>query len=98
MKRYELLREYLRACEKARNQPTAEAFKKVEYLLFLGANICPACGEEIAPNAYTCEQKEDGFLENHIQDLLLEGDYIYFGTQRGATRFYWNSPYRIDQP
>jgi ligand-binding sensor domain-containing protein len=40
--------------------------------------------------------KEDGLLDNYIQDLLLDGDYIFFGTPRGATRFYWNSPYRID--
>ncbi|MDH4222525.1 MAG: hypothetical protein OEV55_03180 [candidate division Zixibacteria bacterium] len=40
--------------------------------------------------------KEDGLLENNIQDLLLDGDYIFFSTQRGITRFYWNSPYRIE--
>jgi ligand-binding sensor domain-containing protein len=40
--------------------------------------------------------KEDGLLDNYIQDLLLDGDYLFIGTQRGATRFYWNSPYRID--
>jgi len=40
--------------------------------------------------------KEDGLLENYIQDLLLDGEYIWFGTQRGATCFYWNSPFRMD--
>ncbi|MFH0931363.1 MAG: two-component regulator propeller domain-containing protein [Candidatus Zixiibacteriota bacterium] len=40
--------------------------------------------------------KEDGLLDNNIQTLLLDGDYIWFGTQRGATRFYWNNPLRMD--
>lgn len=40
--------------------------------------------------------KNDGILDNYIQDLLLDGDYIWFATQRGATRFYWNDPSFID--
>jgi len=40
--------------------------------------------------------KEDGLLESYIQDLLLDEDHIIIATQRGATRFYWNSPFRID--
>ncbi len=39
---------------------------------------------------------QDGLLDNLVQTLLIEGDYIWFGTRLGATRFYWNSPYRIN--
>jgi len=40
--------------------------------------------------------KEDGLLDDNVQDLVLEGDYIWFGTPEGATRFFWNNPKRID--
>lgn len=39
---------------------------------------------------------QDGLLDNMVQSIAMEGDYIWFGTRLGATRFYWNSPYRID--
>jgi frataxin-like iron-binding protein CyaY len=38
----------------------------------------------------------DGLLDNMVQSIAIEEDYIWFGTRLGATRFYWNSPYRID--
>jgi len=34
----------------------------------------------------------DGLLDNFVQDLVLDGDYIWFGTPQGVTRFYWNNP------
>ena len=39
---------------------------------------------------------EDGLLHNTVQTILLDGDYVWFGTPQGATRFYWNDPFRID--
>ena len=39
---------------------------------------------------------EDGLLHDSVRWMLLDGDYIWFGTARGLTRFYWNAPYRID--
>lgn len=39
---------------------------------------------------------KDGLLDNTVQTMLLDGDYIWFGTVKGATRFYWNDPLRID--
>ena len=39
---------------------------------------------------------EDGLLDNTVQTILLDGDYVWLGTPQGATRFYWNDPYRID--
>lgn len=38
----------------------------------------------------------DGLLDDNIQALWLDGDYVWFGTPKGLTRFYWNSPSRID--
>ncbi|MGB8658493.1 MAG: hypothetical protein WCE90_12035 [Candidatus Zixiibacteriota bacterium] len=35
---------------------------------------------------------DDGLLDNNVQDLILDGDYIWFGTPQGATRFFWNDP------
>ncbi len=39
---------------------------------------------------------EDGLPANVVHYILLDGDFIWFGTPEGLTRFYWNSPYRID--
>ena len=35
---------------------------------------------------------EDGLLDDFVQDLALDGDYIWFGTPQGVTRFFWNNP------
>lgn len=35
---------------------------------------------------------DDGLLDNQVQYLALDGDYIWFGTPQGATRFFWNNP------
>jgi ligand-binding sensor domain-containing protein len=35
---------------------------------------------------------DDGLLDNNVQDMVLDGDYIWFGTPLGATRFFWNDP------
>ena len=40
--------------------------------------------------------EEDGLLSNIVQAILLDGDHVWFGTPEGATRFYWNHPFRID--
>lgn len=39
---------------------------------------------------------EDGLPTNKVYSLYLAGDYIWLGHLKGITRFYWNSPYRID--
>ena len=41
--------------------------------------------------------RRDGLLDETVQSLLLDGDYIWFGTREGVTRFYWNDPTRGDQ-
>jgi ligand-binding sensor domain-containing protein len=35
---------------------------------------------------------EDGLLDDDVQDLVLDGDHIWFGTSQGATRFFWSDP------
>jgi len=39
---------------------------------------------------------QDGLLDDRVQALALEGDYIWCGTPKGVTRFYWNNPSRLD--
>ncbi|MCR4440385.1 MAG: two-component regulator propeller domain-containing protein [bacterium] len=39
---------------------------------------------------------EDGLPSNEVFSICLDGDYVWFGTRNGLTRFYWNSPHRID--
>jgi ligand-binding sensor domain-containing protein len=38
----------------------------------------------------------DGLMSNIVNCIMLDGDYVWFGTPEGLTKFYWNSPYRID--
>jgi len=39
---------------------------------------------------------EDGLPSNEVFSVCLDGDFVWFGTRKGLTRFYWNSPSRID--
>lgn len=37
---------------------------------------------------------QSGLVSNDINDIMLDGDYVWFATDLGATRFYWNDPNR----
>jgi len=39
---------------------------------------------------------DDGLPSNNILALLVDGDYLWIGSDRGLTRFLWNDPDRID--
>ncbi|MFZ5981073.1 MAG: ligand-binding sensor domain-containing protein [Candidatus Zixiibacteriota bacterium] len=39
---------------------------------------------------------DDGLPSNYVYDLVLDGDFIWVGTDRGLTRFWWNNPSRVD--
>ncbi len=39
---------------------------------------------------------QDGLPSDEIYELLLDGDYLWIGSDRGLTRFLWNDPDRID--
>ncbi|MBN1350677.1 hypothetical protein JXJ21_14765 [candidate division KSB1 bacterium] len=38
----------------------------------------------------------DGLIDNNVQTIWIDGDYVWFGTPQGLTKFYWNSSFRID--
>lgn len=38
----------------------------------------------------------DGLPSENIYELMLDGDYLWIGSDRGLTRFLWNDPDRID--
>jgi len=33
-------------------------------------------------------------LSSPVTDILIDGDFVWFATPEGATRFYWNEPFR----
>ncbi len=35
-----------------------------------------------------------GLPSNFVKDVFIDGNYVWFSTDRGATRFYWNDPQR----
>jgi ligand-binding sensor domain-containing protein len=39
---------------------------------------------------------EDGLPTDKVNAIYLDDNYIWFGTDAGLTRFYWNAPYRLD--
>ncbi len=39
---------------------------------------------------------KDGLISDEVYAMVLDGNYIWFGSREGITRFYWNSPYRVD--
>ena len=77
MKRYAMLREYLRTCRRVRREPSPEGFKKIEYLRFIGANICPACGEEVAAEAYVCVRNAEGQIIEKYRCSICGVDYVF---------------------
>jgi ligand-binding sensor domain-containing protein len=38
----------------------------------------------------------DGLPSDRIHALYLDGDYIWIGSDKGLTRFWWNNPDRVD--
>jgi hypothetical protein len=38
----------------------------------------------------------DGLPSNNVYELLMDGDYLWVGTDRGLTHFWWNNPNRVD--
>lgn len=39
---------------------------------------------------------EDGLPSRYVYALLLDGDYLWIGTDRGLCHFWWNNPARLD--
>ncbi|MGH8014860.1 MAG: hypothetical protein ACREBV_01565, partial [Candidatus Zixiibacteriota bacterium] len=39
---------------------------------------------------------DDGLPSPNVFELKLDGDYVWIGSDRGLTRFWWNNPSRVD--
>ncbi len=39
---------------------------------------------------------DDGLPSNYVFSLEMDGDYIWVGSEKGLTRFWWNNPNRVD--
>ena len=38
----------------------------------------------------------DGLIDTRVNEIVIDGDYVWFGTPKGATTFFWNDPHRVD--
>ena len=47
-------------------------------------------------NKWLVYTTEDGLINDSVQALMPDGDYMWFGTTEGVTRFYWNDPARVE--
>lgn len=51
-------------------------------------------------NPFTLETRvfdnSDGLLDIFVEDIVVDGDYLWLATYRGVNRFRWNNPLRID--
>ena len=43
-------------------------------------------------NRYELYTSNDGLISNDVRDVLIDGEYIWIGTDRGLTRFWLDSP------
>ena len=49
------------------------------------------------PKPYTREfTTDDGLPSSYVFELVLDGDYLWIGSDRGLTRFLWNNHSRVD--
>jgi len=39
---------------------------------------------------------DDGLLDMFVQRIVPDGDYLWLGTLKGANRFRWKNPFRVD--
>ncbi|MDH3889953.1 MAG: hypothetical protein OEV49_02625 [candidate division Zixibacteria bacterium] len=39
---------------------------------------------------------QDGLPSDYLYDLVLDGDYLWVGSDQGLSRFWWNNPSRVD--
>lgn len=39
---------------------------------------------------------DDGLPSSNVMALLFDGDYLWVGTERGLSSFWWNNPNRVD--
>lgn len=49
-----------------------------------------------ATHEYRVFSVDDGLLSPLVQTIEVDGDYLWLGTEKGANRFRWRNPERID--
>jgi len=42
---------------------------------------------------WTTYTTADGLVSDRVEGILIVGDYVYFGTPKGLTRFWWKDPF-----
>jgi len=77
MNRYVLLREYLRTCRRVKLKPSPEGFKKIAYLRFMNANVCPSCGEDVAEESYICVRGRDSQIVERYRCIHCGAGYLF---------------------
>ncbi len=77
MKQLIILREYLRTCRRVRLHPSADGLKKIEYLRFMGAHLCPDCSEEVDAEAYSIRRNEDGLLTESFRCRYCGSEFVF---------------------
>lgn len=77
MNKTTLLREFLRTCRRVKLRPSSDGFKKIEYLRFIGADRCPACGEDVVPDTYVCTQDKSGLVTERYRCVQCGTDYVF---------------------
>jgi predicted RNA-binding Zn-ribbon protein involved in translation (DUF1610 family) len=77
MNPHHLLREYLRTSRRVRSRPSPEGSKKLEYLRFIGANLCPACGEEVELDSYVVGRDSNGEVAEKYQCPTCDSEFVF---------------------
>ncbi len=77
MKKSTLLKEYLRTCRRVKRRPSPDGFKKIEYLRFIGADACPACGEEVDTEVYICTRDKQGKIHERFRCVHCGTDFVF---------------------
>ena len=72
-----LLREFLRCARRVKLRPSADGFKKLEYLKFIGADQCPTCGEDVDLSAYRCTRDEEAGVSERYLCPACGADFVF---------------------
>lgn len=77
MKKTTLLREFLRTCRRVKLRPSPDGFKKIEYLRFIEADRCPACGEDVEVDRYVCTRDKRGKVTERYRCVHCGTSYSF---------------------
>jgi predicted RNA-binding Zn-ribbon protein involved in translation (DUF1610 family) len=77
MSSHHLLREYLRASRRIKSRPSPEVAKKLEYLRFIGANLCPDCGDDVVMDHYVYGRDQNGEIVERYQCPSCDSEFVF---------------------